>query len=232
MKRIILVVIFLACISTKLYAQQDGISLGQTRVIFSEGEKAQVMTVYNRGAKSYLIQTRVYSDKDMLTAAPFVATPPLFLLKGDSQQILRIVKQEGALPSDRESVFYLAVLAIPSQNKDENQDDGKANVSMGFRFVVKLFYRPKNIASASAEGACNLNITANSEGYIISNPTAYYQTLGRLYINNRDVNLDKIPSMISPLSHQKYNFKEPIHSIKWNVINDYGGLSKLCEKNN
>ena len=228
--RIILIATLLLCISENVSAQQDGISLGQTRVIFPEGEKAQALTVYNRGTKSYLIQNRVYSDKALRQAAPFIATPPLSLLKGDSQQILRLVKQDGILPSDRESVFYLAVLAIPSHNKDENQNDGNAKVSMGFRFVVKLFYRPANIAPAPNKDVCNLQITGNSEGYVISNPTPYYQTLGRLSVNNRDVNLNDIPSMISPLNHQQYHFKEQVHKVKWNIIDDYGGFSNSCEK--
>lgn len=228
--RIILITTLMLCMSENVSAQQAGISLGQTRVIFPEGEKAQALTVYNSGTKSYLIQTRVYNDKELQQAAPFIATPPLSLLKGDGQQILRLVKQNGILPSDRESVFYLGVLAIPSHNKDEYQDDGNAKVSMGFRFVVKLFYRPANIPPAPNKEGCNLQITGNSEGYVISNPTPYFQTLGRLSVNNKVVNLNDTPSMISPLNHQKYHFKEQVRKVNWNIIDDYGGFSKVCEK--
>lgn len=228
--RVMLIATLLLCMSENVSAQQEGISLGQTRVIFPEGEKVQELTVYNRGKKSYLVQTRVYSDKELRQAAPFIATPPLSLLKGEGQQILRLLKQDGILPSGRESVYYLAVLAIPSHNNDENQDDGNAKVSMGFRFVVKLLYRPTNIAPVPNKDGCNLQITGNSEGYVISNPTPYYQTLGRLSVNNRDVNLNNITSMISPLDHQQYSFKERVHQVKWNIIDDYGGFSNVCEK--
>lgn len=227
--RIILISALFLSVSTKTSAQQNGISLSQTRVVFTEGEKAQTLTVYNRGAKSYLIQTRVYNDKNRLKAAPFIVTPPLSLLEGDSQQILRLVKQDGALPSDRESVFYLSVLAVPSHTEDENRDKGNAKVSVGFRFAVKLFYRPERLASSSIQDECNLNITENRKGYVINNPTPYYQTLGMLSVNNRAVNLDDVSAMIVPHGHQQYQFKEKVQTLKWNIINDYGGFSKTCE---
>lgn len=225
------IAIIVLCFCVVFNTQAGGINLGQTRVIFSGNEKAQTITVYNHEQKNYLIQSRIYHDENMEKSVPFMVTPPLSLLKGDSQQVLRILKQDDNLPNDRESVFYIAVLAIPSQHDEEKVDQSVANISMGFRFIVKLFYRPEGIEPPLADEGCKLKFMRSKDGFVIKNPTQYFQTLGQLVINNKNINLDKIDSMVPPMGERKYNFKVKVNLAKWNIINDYGGLSPACHQN-
>ena len=204
-----------------------GIALGQTRVIFSEGDMAQSLTVLNSGEGAFLIQARVQTTPDGGEAAPFIVTPPLHSLKGGSSQILRILRQDVSLPADRESLFYLVVGVIPAQTTPLAALN---RVSIGMRFVVKLFYRPAGLTALAPESACRLVFRQTTGGLLIDNPTAYYQTLGRLTINGQAVALDQQSVMVSPLAHIVIPAGQAPYSVTWQTVTDAGGLSALCSQ--
>lgn len=200
-----------------------GISLSQTRVIFSSTDKAQALKIKNSGQERFLIQSRVLVAPGETTSAPFVVIPPLFTLQPDSHQQLRIVSQGGVLPEDRESLFFLSVLAIPAQSAP-NMDVSK--VSMGIRFGLKLFYRPAKLDTGPQ--ACSLQVRMLPDGVLIENPTPFFQTFGQLKLNNIPVNLDTQASMLKPYGSQHYPMDERAIQAEWQTINDYGALAKKC----
>ncbi|KFK96914.1 pilus assembly protein PapD [Serratia sp. Ag1] len=208
-------------------AASGGISLSQTRVVFVSTDKAQTLAVKNTGNQSYLIQSRVQQTPDDTTLAPFVVTPPLFPLKPDSKQLLRIIPQGSTLLTDRESLFYLAVLAIPAQ---ASNDPPQAQISMGVRFIIKLFYRPANLKMSPSKAICNLRLSQTANGVRIENPTPYFQTLGHLKLNMASINLDAQPSMLAPMSGQNYSIRERVTKAEWQTVTDYGGLSTPCQQ--
>ncbi|WP_156293932.1 fimbrial biogenesis chaperone [Serratia oryzae] len=203
-----------------------GISLNQTRVIFLSTDKAQTLAVKNTSKQNYLIQSRVQQAPDDSTAAPFIVTPPMFSLQPDNQQLLRIIPQGAALPADRESLFYLAVIAIPASGKELPS----ARVSMGVRFVIKLFYRPADLKMTPANTTCSLRFSPGVNGVRIENPTPYFQTLGHLKFNGKPVNLDVQPSMLAPMSTQNYTAQGQVTQAEWQTVTDYGGLSTPCQQ--
>ncbi|MBN5204547.1 molecular chaperone [Serratia marcescens] len=204
-----------------------GIALGQTRVIFSATDRAQSITVRNSGEGAFLIQARVQANPDEGAAAPFLVTPPLHSLKGGSRQLLRILRQDATLPADRESLFYLSVIAIPAHSVPLTARD---RVSVGVRFVVKLFYRPAGIRSSAPEIACRLFFRRAVDGVRIDNPTAYYQTLGRLTINGQKVALAQHPVMVPPLAHLIVPAGKVPNALTWQTVTDAGGLSTPCNQ--
>lgn len=202
-----------------------GISLNQTRVIFLSDDKAQVLEVKNSGQERFLIQSRIEMASTETSSAPFVVTPPLFTLPPDSRQQLRIVSQKAALPVDRESLFFLSLLAIPAH---QAMDTDVSKVSMGMRFRLKLFYRPT--ALSSGPGICSLRISAQPGGAFIKNPTPFYQTVAYLKVNNKPVNLNTSTSMLAPYSSQYYSVDERVKQAEWQTINDYGLLAEACHQ--
>lgn len=225
--KIVIASILLAMFSN-VSAEEGGVSVKQTRVIFSGAEKTQLLTVTNQGINSYLIHVRIFNDMKMKETAKFVVTPPLSLLKANSQQTLRILSPNDVLRTDKESIFYVGILAVPSQNIDDDFKSA-AKINLGFRFVIKLFYRPVNLEEQSEEEGCKLVISANDDGYSIYNPTPYFKTLGRLVINNEEVKLSDVSSMIEPEGTRQYKLGTPPLNVEWNVIDDYGGLSGPCK---
>lgn len=207
-------------------AQSGGISLGQTRVIFSSEDKSQIVNVINSSSRTYLVQSRVQTDPETATAAPFIVTPPLFSLKGDSRQMLRILPQNGTLPADRESLFYLSVSAIPAHDGPVAEPD---RLSVGLRFLLKLFYRPSGLKLQPDEASCQLTLKREGPGLQINNPTPYYQTLGTLTSNGQVLTIDRKLSMIAPYSSLTLPVKTG-NQISWQTVTDYGGLSSLCQQ--
>lgn len=202
----------------------EGISLSKTRVIFPASKKALALAVTNSGKQSYLIQSRVQLAPEDSTQAPFIVTPPLFRLQPDSLQQLRIVSQGVALPKDRESLFYLSLLVIPAGSEQLTQP---MQVSMGLRFVLKLFYRPNGLASLPQ---CSLRFHRVAQGVRVENPTPYFQTLGNLAFNHVPVNLEQQPSMLAPQGEQLYPVSGKELEADWQTVTDYGGLSPLCQR--
>ncbi|HFN1103747.1 TPA: molecular chaperone [Klebsiella variicola subsp. variicola] len=213
------------CLSAQ--AGSGGISLGQTRVIFSSADKAQTLTVSNSGQQAYLVQTRVQNGPDDTTPAPFIVTPPLFSLQGDSRQLLRLLPQGATLPADRESLFYLSVSAIPAQAEPVTAD---SRLSAGVRFVIKLFYRPQSLALPADNTPCLLTFRRDAHGVRVLNPTGYFQTLGMLSVDGHTVALERQPAMVPPHSSLILAVDGPVNKVTWQTLTDYGGLSGSCRQ--
>lgn len=208
------------------HAQQGGISLNQTRVIFSAKDLSQTVAVHNTSDRSWMILSRVQAEEEN-SDAPFIVTPPLFPLKGNSSQQLRILLKQASLPTDQESLFYLSVAAIPSQSGPVPQT-GK--LSVGVRFVLKLFYRPIGLPLAPQDSACRLRISPQARGLSIANPTPYFVTMGTLMIDGQAVAIPPQESMIAPNGNLTLAAQHPVHQASWQSINDYGAHSEPCHQ--
>jgi len=88
-----------------------GIIIGGTRIIYSSDKSDATISVRNNdNTLPYLIQTWVdpFESRDQ-SKPPFTVIPPVSRLEPQQEKILRIMKVKGALPDDRESVFWLNV---------------------------------------------------------------------------------------------------------------------------
>ncbi|EAU0091033.1 molecular chaperone FimC, partial [Salmonella enterica] len=97
-----------------------GVALGATRVIYPEGQKQVQLGVTNNDDKStYLIQSWIENANGIKDGVFFI-TPPLYSMKGKKENTLRIIDAtNNKLPSDRESLFWINVKAIPSMDKSK-----------------------------------------------------------------------------------------------------------------
>ena len=205
-------------------AQSAGIKLPQTRVIFNSKDKNALATIQNQGDNVYLVKAGVLNDtRAESKIAPFAVTPPLFRLEPHNQQTVRIVRQgTGQLPVDRESVFYLSFLAIPSTTEASNTEN---RVSIGLQTVIKLFYRPEQLAMSADQAAKKLIFRLTGNQLIAENSTPYYLTLGSLSVAGKPVSFGETGQMLAPFSQATYPLSHHGPQATWTVINDYGGLS-------
>lgn len=212
-------------------SSEGGISLSQTRVVFISTDRAQILTIKNSGPRSWLIQSRVQQGLDNALNAPFIVTPPLFTLQPHSQQLLRIVSLGGRMPTDRESLFTLSLLAIPAAESQSIVSNALGKVSLGIRFTLKLFYRPAGLVDGIEAATCRLRMISTSEGIRVENPTPYFQTLGDLTLNGVPVKLTEQPSMLSPFGSHSYSLHTSgAIQTEWQTVTDYGGLSTRCKQ--
>lgn len=215
-------------LSTVVQAERRGLSLNQTRVVFNAGAPSVSVTLRNHSDGPWLTRAQVLVDPNGTQAAPFMVTPPLFRLEPGSQSTVRILRQgtEG-LPTDRESVFYLSLLTIPSSRKAETETPTgvSAQVTVGVDTVIKLFYRPTGLALTPQAAAEKLIVRRQGNGVDVTNPTPYYQTLATLILDGEPVTLREVGSMIAPFSARFYATSAQPRQASWTVINDYGGAS-------
>lgn len=211
----------------------EGLKLPQTRVIFTEGEKSTTAGIQNLSDKLYLVKAEVLNSTDQNVQennnAPFLVVPPLFRLEPQSQYTVRILSQGAInLPDDRESVFYLSFLAIPSTTPPGKSDESAvtAQVSVGIQTMIKLFYRPADLAMTAREAQNKLVFHTDKDTVVMENPTPYYLTLNTLSLKGQNIGLEKSGAMIAPFSKKTYHVNGKAEGAKYTVINDYGAVSK------
>ncbi|BEL82045.1 pilus assembly protein [Serratia marcescens] len=171
-----------------------------TRVIYPEGNKDVVVQLLNNGNDPSLVQSWI-DDGDLNSTpetanVPFLLSPPVVKVSGDSGQQLRIKKVGVALPSDRESVFYLNVLDIPPTPENLK---GTNTLQLAIKSRIKLFYRPSGLNGGADEAPKSVDIQANGKGFKIVNKSPYYLTVAN--IDNKEKKHLLVDSvMVAPFS--------------------------------
>ncbi|QLL11379.1 fimbrial biogenesis chaperone [Pseudomonas chlororaphis] len=214
-----------------------GITLDGTRVVFAAPAKETSVIVRNQGSDDIMVQSWVEPDRNGPSAeVPFVVTPPLVRLGGNKQQTLRILYQGQGLPTDKESVLWLAVQEIPQKAKDQN------TLQIAIRQRIKLFYRPANLPDTSANAAKNLQWKLVEQGgktaLSVTNPSAYHVSFSGSTVklrNGADTG-SATAEMLAPGATRVVAIKgsagvrSGAATVEFDSINDYGGLDRITSK--
>lgn len=209
------------------------IGIGASRIIFAESDSSQSININNRSQNQpYLINVGI---SDSLSAkstnSVFMSTPALFRIEPDSMNKVRILKKSNAMPKDKESVFYLNIMAIPTgkTGQDSNDDKVGGTLQVATGNTLKLFYRPDNLPITHKEAMGKLQFSKEGQGIKVSNPTPYFISLNKLQIDGSKVKLDVIKgtSMIAPFASNTYPVAAGKGKAEWAAINDYGGVEKF-----
>ncbi|WP_320727298.1 fimbria/pilus periplasmic chaperone [Enterobacter sp. 118C5] len=200
-------------------AHAAGVALGGTRIIYPQGEKQVSMNVNNTNDKeSFLVQSWV-SDTHGAKVASFIITPPLFVLKPNKTNVLRIMYNGAALPEDRESVFYFNNKAIPSVEK---KTQAANTLQIATQSIIKLFVRPQHLTVKPADAPAMLRCQMQDSGLTISNPSPYFVTLVNFTVGGK-----KQPNvMIPPLGNQSVRLTGAASGVvSYQTLNDFGAIT-------
>lgn len=216
-----------------LPSHASGIGLGLVRLIYSQQDGQATVPVRNTSSSAYLISSRVSLTPDGNEKTPFVVSPPLFRLEGNSQGVIRVVNSLSNLPSDRETVFYLTVAGIPASTP-LSRTDSSGFVEGGIKFAygntIKLFYRPENLNSTAIAAAKSVRFWRDGNNVKVENPSPYYVTFRDLHINGQSVKFGKKQSdMIPPFSSINIPATRtfPIDQagkVRWSAVVDMGAV--------
>lgn len=205
------------------------VELQGTRVIFAEAEQRASLLVRNPTEAPVLVQTWV--DAGQADAAPeqvktpFVATPPLFrLAPGKGQGLLIHRADDSALPTDRESLYYLNVLDIPPSTQDETME-----FQLTTRARLKLFYRPEGLPGSSAQAPARLHWrwtgSAAAPRLQVDNPTAFHVSVTRITVGERPW-IEQADLVIAPYSSRELpagsEAVDRAVSLQFTWMDDYG----------
>lgn len=208
-----------------------GIAFHVLRVIYPEAAKQGVsLTANNTTPDAYLMQSWIRpvdlktGDVDLhwqgQPAMPFVVTPPLARLEGNSELTLRIRRNDVALPDDRESVFFVSMKAMPSQPTKPEQ--GKMVMTVVSN--LKLFYRPAGLNKrAVADMAPKLRFHREGTRLIATNPTPYWLTFSHLTVGKAALSHAELRLMVPPFGQQAYPMpSSPAGEVAWQLIDEDG----------
>lgn len=155
------------------------VTLPGTRVIYDASLTERSLQFTNGDDAPSLMQVWTDSGDERSTPktadAPFVVAPPIFRIEPKAGQTVRLVFTGKDLPRDRESVFYLNTLQIPSISA-AHADQNRMMVLLRNR--LKILYRPAGIEGRPQDAheklALHLQDSGNETRITASNGSAYY----------------------------------------------------------
>lgn len=216
----------------------SAIQVQGTRFIYPAKKREITVSLQNTTSSPALVQS--WLDKGNPSSqpgeikVPFVILPPVTRVEPHRGQTLRISYIGGALPQNKETVFWLNVLDIPPDAKSLS---GKNKVQFAFRSRLKLFYRPANLKGSPEDAAKQMkwSVIQSNKGYALQakNNSAYYVSFGKIGINQsgRKYNSDSVGGMIGPGETKQFHFSGLRHIAGGQVdaswINDFGGSREI-----
>lgn len=202
----------------------NGVSLNQSRVIYSASDKSQMVQVHNDTDNSLLVQASILDDIEGKPIDSFIVTPPLFKVVPRSDFAMRILPNNlTSLPKDRESIFYFKVRALPSMKKVDESENRQSLVFVT-AFIIKLIYRPEGIHEPRALDYKKVYLTNKNGHWEFVNPTPYYMTIVGLSI---DTKTSEGSFLIKPFDSLILENKISDKSnVSWYFLNDFGAATE------
>lgn len=216
---------------------QASVIVQGTRVIFPAGQGETTVQLTNDGDKPQVVQSWIDTGNPKSTPdtvnTPFLITPPVFRMEPHTGQSLRIAYVQGAqtLPRDRETVFWLNVLAIPP--KPGERFKGKNTLQVAIRTRLKLFYRPPDLPGSVLEAPGKLTFQAagnpSDPALQVHNPTPYYITIMSVARSKKKPSFLAKPGMVAPFESLRLSLKGSApsrgDSIVFTTLNDFGAAT-------
>ncbi|WP_373467426.1 fimbrial biogenesis chaperone [Serratia fonticola] len=194
-----------------------------TRVIYPSDAKEVSVKITNGGPSPVLLQSWIDSGdtnaKPSAIKVPFVLTPPMNRVEPNKGQTLRISYADGALPMDKESIFWLNVLEVPAKSQAKTDE---SRLQMAFRSRIKLFYRPVGLQGNANDAAKAITWSSQGNQIQATNPTPYYASLVNLSVNGKKLDY----AMVAPRSTMALDLPGNTgNKVTGSFVNDYGAVN-------
>ncbi|MDI7419431.1 fimbrial biogenesis chaperone [Cronobacter turicensis] len=202
-----------------MHAAQAGVIIGGTRVIYDGNKKESSLSVNNPDTVPYLIQSWVEAPDGGAEKAPFIITPPLFRLDKGQQNLMRIVRA-GALPENKESMYWLNIKSIPSAERRDN------TLQIAVKTRIKIIYRPVALKGETPEEhADKLQWRTSGNEVLVTNSGQYYMNFNEIKVNGAA--LDDV-TYVAPGATAHFHLPNGVShgSVTFKLINDYGGVGE------
>lgn len=210
---------------------QAGVVIDATRVVYPANRREVSVHLRNPGEMPALVQSWIDGGdagaRPGEAKSPFVLTPPLFRVEPAKGQTLRLIYSGDALPTDRESLFWLNVLDIPPRSPADPAVPNR--LEMAFRHRMKIFYRPENLPGRAADAARAVTWSiVRSGGQAVleaRNPTPYHVSFAGAEVASVAAQTDMVP----PFSARRFvlpaGFRAPSPAtVTYNFVDDFGAV--------
>lgn len=222
--------IFAALLAVAALPAWGGVYIYGTRVIYPAAKREVTVQLMNQGDRSALVQAWI-DDGDMQTPpeklqVPFLLSPPVIKVNGNTGQQLKIKFLKANLPQDRESLYYLNVLDIPPNADNEA---GTNTLKFALQNRVKLIYRPTNVAGVNKETFSKIHIKHNNNGLTVENSSANWLTITEI---KSTVKANKETLMVAPHANMNLPGAPAANHYAVTLIDDYGNYLRANIKSN
>ncbi|WP_313488438.1 fimbria/pilus periplasmic chaperone [Pseudescherichia sp.] len=212
--------IFAALLAVTALPAWSGVYIYGTRVIYPAAQKEVTVQLMNKGDRSALVQAWI-DDGDTTTPpeqlqVPFLLTPPVVKVKGNTGQQLKIKFTKANLPQDRESLYYLNVLDIPP-NDNSAPETNKLRFALQNR--IKLIYRPTTVKAVNKETFAKLHIKHVGNALAIENSSTNWLTVTEI---KSTVKINKETLVMAPHATVTVPASPAANSYDVTLIDDYG----------
>jgi len=211
---------------TSFVVNANNIIVSGTRFIYPGNDKEITVQLNNTADRPALAQAWLDEGDPSATpdtiSSPFIITPPISRVDGQSGQTLRIKLISPAnIAKNRESVWWLNILEIPPVASD-SRDEGKNILQLAIRSRFKLFYRPAGLGDRD-QAAEKMVLTEQGNKLSISNPSPFYLTISNIMRNGKNINPSTV--MIAPNDSHLFTLTSAVskgETLTLHNINDYG----------
>ena len=175
---VVLLILAICFYCPQIYAANGGVGLSHSRIILSINEKQATLGVHNSHQKSHFLIQSWVENFQQKKVNDFIVTPPLFVIKPKSENTLRIVPTIHSLPTDRETLYWINIKAIPSSEEDKSSNTLKIAIQNRIRLLV----RPADLPVTPGAAPTMLRFKRTGNSLIISNPSPYYISLVNIQV--------------------------------------------------
>ncbi|MFD1090429.1 molecular chaperone [Providencia vermicola] len=228
--------------NTTLAENSTGFDFTLQRYIYKESNSGGIsVDLKNQNNSGYLMESWIANaDSESLLpkenikteVVPFIILPPLKMLDANTQTSWNIRRtgnkiNNEAVPDDRESLFWIGIRGIPSEEKNKKESSVQLNIIPNFYF--KLLYRPKKIEDLKTEELVKkIKITRENNVLILENPTPFYFTFEYLKVAGISIKNGGREITLPPFSKKDIALpSSKTGKIEWQLTNEYlMGLGK------
>lgn len=204
--------------------------IATTRVVYPAESSEVTVRLSNEGRYPSLVQVWVDEggpeEAEDELQGPFNVTPGLLRLDPGKRQSLRVFHDSRAMPTDRESLYWLNVLDVPPKGGGDN------SLQISLRTRIKLFYRPQGLTAKPADAHARLTwrLVRESQGWVLhaDNPTPYHVNLAKLEAVHPGSALPASVGHVAPLSSARFALSsapsrpDAVSQVRYQYLDDYG----------
>lgn len=214
------------------FASQATVQLSANRLFYSAKNQDVNITVKNVEDREYLVQSWVDAkgnpELEHHAKLPFIVSPPLFHMANKSEAVVQMMYSGEGLPTDRESLVWLDVKAIPAMTDGEKKVKTKVMVAVLTR--IKVFYRPENLPGNATDAIAALSWKKEANNTVtVKNDSPYYVVMNKVKINDDEVkvSIEDNNTVVAPHGSKTYPVKTAKAGTKvtWSAINEYSVVS-------
>lgn len=204
--------------------------IANTRVVFPADQSEVTVKLSNVGSKPSLVQAWVDDGRPQAQVldlqVPFNVMPAMFRLDGDKGQSLRLFHDGDAMPADRESLYWLNVLEVPTKQS------GNA-MQVAIRSRIKLLYRPVGLRGKAVEAHQRVTWHLRPDGkqwvLMAENASPYVVNLASVSLQqDGKAPLELEPHHLLPFASTRFDVErlagQATVRLRYAFIDDYGAV--------